>query len=452
MNGLVSPRVAVIDDDRAEAMTLIEALGRKGVGAVYCTGQQGEFPPQPLPTLRLVFLDLYLTTGNINAVVRTTADALSRVADMTSPGLGIVLWTKHPKEEQDVFVQALKEQFPQFKPLFLMAQEKLLYLQQPELLDQLVADIEAKLAQSPGARLLLEWEQFVHAAVASSGNLLTSVAGNDDAIVDAAAALVQALGGPGTSEAETFARFFEAVNPILLDSIGAGGRGKAANADHTAKLHERSGTPLTLAPEKCSSINRILLTAAVQAGQTAVVQGNVYLNDGWDATSCCFPMHCEEKRVRTEFYSLFPCPANRDDPERKKKCEAWKQRLGTVAAKAIPCAVEISPACDIANGKTVFARLLGGFLIPEDGNQPKLLIPAEVRMYAKQLPSFHLADPTKKIDGHYSLVINARHLVTVAPDLLVKVQPLLRLRESVAIDIQAWFSGHAARPGFVAVY
>jgi hypothetical protein len=47
MRGLQTSRVVVIDDDAQEAIPIIQALGRLGIGCTYIAGDQMEYLPKP---------------------------------------------------------------------------------------------------------------------------------------------------------------------------------------------------------------------------------------------------------------------------------------------------------------------------------------------------------------------------------------------------------------------
>src|SRR5580658_387351 len=116
MKGLCTARVVVVDDIQDEAMPIIQALGRLGVGSVHIKGDEIEALPQtPLSGVRLVFLDMKLgTAGTPRMTGAHTANVFARViAAGTAPVL-VVLWTRHPEIIEE-FQKALFQADPLFR-------------------------------------------------------------------------------------------------------------------------------------------------------------------------------------------------------------------------------------------------------------------------------------------------------------------------------------------------
>lgn len=79
MTGLRTARAVVVDDERDEAMPVIEALSRLGIGSVYIRGDRLEdLPASPFPGVRVVFLDMLLgTVGNERQIGAHTANVFA---------------------------------------------------------------------------------------------------------------------------------------------------------------------------------------------------------------------------------------------------------------------------------------------------------------------------------------------------------------------------------------
>ena len=154
-------------------------------------------------------------------------------------------------------------------------------------------------------------------------------------------------------------------------------------------------------------------------------------------------MKPDEKAIRGLLREFFP--QNRDG----------RTFIEAVQGASTPCLVELTPACDFAQGKASESRMLGGLLIESSGNakiERLLKLPAESRVFAKDTEFFWVEESGFGIAGSFKLILNARILVTMPFDQLRQHRAVCRLRQQVIADIRAWFGSHAARPGYVAVH
>ncbi len=456
MIGLRTGRVVVIDDRFEEARPLIEGLGRLGLPIVYCSGQPGEVPPEPLRGVRLVFLDLHLVeVGDIRSILLATIGILPSIVDTSEKGVGIVYWTKHPTSEQEQFETLLKERLPDFRPAFVAPQEKVKYISDdtPDLL-ALFKEIEQGLEGMPGYRVSLEWEQFVHDAASRATSLLHGLVASDDELLKVQASMSRACRGREVSEADALSGFFETVNEVLLDHMQPSIVRMPTGQAHISALRRKVTEGEALPHVQRAEINRILLASEVETPKPWT--GNVYVRDQWNDDGPEFPIPVDPTLVRSCLYEMYRFPG--DAKTDRNGARRWREQLHLVAKESKPCVLEISPACDYAQNKVRMARLLGGLLIrlPSDGVEDiapagTLQLPAESRAFAKELFFIVLDLPSLGLQGQYLLTLNARHLATLPASAIAKVRPVLRLRHGVMVDVQAWFAGHAARPGYLAI-
>src|SRR5260370_42023914 len=116
MRTLETTRVCIIDDEVDEYLPLIQALSRLRLGIIHIAGDKVEdLPEEPLPGLRLVFLDMKLGTEGDDALVAAhTAQVFSRVVSSSSAPLLVVVWTKH-KDSVETFRGRLFEAYPEYQ-------------------------------------------------------------------------------------------------------------------------------------------------------------------------------------------------------------------------------------------------------------------------------------------------------------------------------------------------
>ena len=180
MTLLRTARVVVIDDEPAEAMPIVEALGRMSIGCAWLRGDRIEdLPDSPIEGVRLVFLDMDLaTSGNSRTKTTTAFTVLRRVVGESLGNLAIVLWTKHEELRSD-FKVLIEESIANgalgIGPGVLVSLEK-----PANAADLNVADLLRRLAEviadcSP-LDLLWMWEQAAHQAASGTTESLATLA------------------------------------------------------------------------------------------------------------------------------------------------------------------------------------------------------------------------------------------------------------------------------------
>jgi hypothetical protein len=126
MNSLRTARVLIIDDTPSEAMPVVEALGKLGIGCVYISGEKVEEIEKlkPLKGIRIAFVDMKLgVEGTAKEVVGKTVKVLKAVLSQNTLPLVFVAWTQHP-EYVNAFTQALRDELPFVQPLIVHRMQK----------------------------------------------------------------------------------------------------------------------------------------------------------------------------------------------------------------------------------------------------------------------------------------------------------------------------------------
>lgn len=457
MKGLQTARVVVIDDDREEALLLLQAISRLGIGAVHFNGNIDQLPEAPLSGIRVVFLDVRLMTSpstDPKQYVPQTLNVLAKAVQASRGVTGIVYWTKYDDDIQEL-EQRLPTAIPGFQPAFSLAiKDKSRFLKtngETEPSSALEVEIQRVLEGLHACRLLWEWEQAVHDAASRTTNLLSDVAAaeeaddtrplDDDLLKLLASLVVASAGKTITDVASCVAHLFDGLNPIHYDQIEQFARTGSVTGPHAERLRSRINEGVTLSPVQNARLNRVLLASVVADESISPQPGNVYVAAGWNVDAD----------------SPFPLLT---DPESVKAFvdETWSHQKGnllvTLADSAVPCLLEITPACDHAAGKMKEARLLGGVLIKSGGtktSEEKRRLPDQSRMFARQTEFLLLENKSLGLDGSYTLVVNARHFYSKPLEELRLDKPVFRLRHQVVADIRAWFASHAARPGYISL-
>lgn len=433
-----SSRVVVIDEDRDEALLMLSALGKAGIGAMYFKGDDEEqLPENPLTGVRVVFLDLkLLPRDNPEEYIPFTVEVLSRAVHIETRVTGIICWTK-----QELDVQVLEEELAKkgVEPAFvLQVKDKLGILDSGDL-NRILSEVAKATKPMVARNLLTAWESIVHDATSASTASLLQLAADDDEMSRILAAIATGAAEERISNAQ---EALEALQVGLsavqsdeienyVDQIPSGYGDALATA-----VKQLRKSPLTI--EQRARLNRALLTTTGTRPQP----GNVYLKSGWEPADE-FPFAIDDSAVRGILREFFVD---------KQGDSAF---ITAVAEKATPCLLELTPACDFAQGKADDARLLAGLLIQSPGDEEReqhRKLPAPSRVFAREVEFTWIENSGCSLSGSYKIIVNARRMRVLPFDNLKKHKAAFRLRSPVVSDIRAWLGAHAARPGYVAVH
>lgn len=440
-----SARAVVIDEDRDEALYLLQALGLAGIGAIYFAGDNPDaFPSTPLPGIRVVFLDLKLINQpEVKQYLPYTMNVLQKCVDLVPRTTGIVCWTKHEDEMNAVHAELkLRKIEPAFVAQFSNKAEVI--ARGPAGIVDTLKQLTALISSQVGHNLLIKWEQFAHDGATQAANTLIRMSADDADLTRllatiATAASDEAIGTP----LDALIALNSGLSSVHADSVESIVQTETGESPFAKALLDvirqlRNGPPPNL--EQRSRLNTFLL-----AGPAPVFRpGNVYATE-----PCRIAGIATGKDLRAFIGDVFFSQKAKDD-------KTWWKKFKEILEKAaLPVAIEITPSCDHAAGKSQAARLLAGILIKMDGTgleEADLRLPAESRLIAKDVEPIWLSLPDQRLEGCFKLLVGARRFLTWPIEEMRKHKPLFRLRYPVVADLQAWFASHAARPGYVSIH
>jgi hypothetical protein len=135
-----------------------------------------------------------------------------------------------------------------------------------------------------------------------------------------------------------------------------------------------------------------------------------------------------------QYYSDFL-----ENPDDQKLKELSEQRL------CCPVLVEVTPACDHAQGNVRMPRCIAGVVVRNElRNKVKMKKRAG---FLWTLGPLYLSKGVK--DGVYYIHINSRYVLGIVPSILGKHVAFLRLRSQALSDLQSWLGYQSTRLGKV---
>jgi hypothetical protein len=477
VNGLRTARVLVVDDNPLEAIPVLVTLGRVGIGCIYVRGNRMEdLPAEPLEGIRAVFLDMDLGVGaggDAKQTVSSTVAVLGRLLGTDASPTVIFVWTKHA-DLVTPFREAAGRELPNIRPGLVLPIEKWFDYEKEEwphdsqaneglhkTIDQAVRSVEP-------LDVVWLWEQLVHDAAsrttASVSKLASSRAGPHDATATAAdntkrwleglkyvlAILARAAGREPHDKDHAFSDLLEVMSLVHHDKVQQG-----ASSLATRDLGVGDQRP-TEAEQ--THFNTTLLIEPVAPGDLVVRPGNVYIArpeagnkcplrrlglgaDGLLKDLLNLDAHAEYRKLKQEYDQLSGKPgAEKEVAESQKKLDA---KFAEIRNLCTPILLEVTPACDFAQGKRRTARFLAG-----------MLIPSALTKQVKPSPAVSLEAVTNlEVAGTWHVVVDPRYLFGIPdPDQELGSKPLCRVRHHVLVDIQSKLASHSARPGYISLH
>jgi hypothetical protein len=477
MNSLRTARVLIIDDTPSEAMPVVEALGKLGIGCVYVSGEKVEEIEKlkPLKGIRIAFVDMKLgVEGTAKEVVGKTVKVLKAVLSQNTLPLVFVAWTQHP-EYVNAFTQALRDELSFVQPLIVHRMQKPIRADGTIKMLATFTGLKRILTQHWPLSLIWDLEQMAHEAATETTQSLSEVVSKD---------AEASVGADETAKAGAWFRVLQKIlRKLILAGAGKNDEGLASQqglletfsamqferfqdvarpalAIDISRLCELAKPKLSI--EQIAALNSMLLLLPVHTADASVKPGNIYLPKPRLKLKCPLT-RCGIKA--SELASPIPLKFSKDAEWKKLDDELQKarrknqtrqvtklenaitKRKQAILRLCIPVLLELTPACDHAQSKSSGSRFVAGLLFPDEH--------AKILDWGTEEPPFlrrlePLPIPGKK--GTWHLVLNARSLHSISnARRKIRSVAATRLREGIQNDVRAWFAAHAARPGYLSV-
>ncbi len=435
MNG----SVVIVDDQLDdEALPLMQVLSRKGISYRYFSGKESELPSTPCGSVRIVFLDIYLegmsdSTFDDDQTPPVLAGILDRIVGPDNGPYVTVAWTKHEGHMQKV-IGALN-----YKATACFGIDKSeCKAAGHEMLNVISRKLDANLQSIGAVRELFRWENLATtAAVATVNQITKGTSASKTEVESLFYQLAKATLGASVStvgHGNDVKAALQVLSPLLLDNLD--GLVAKERFDYSQMLTANDRIDLI----KAAKLNTSLLTFCVQ--HTGSYPGSVY--EEFDQTRRTITQAFFDTRKKK---ILEQVPKHVKAKMKANNLEYPKNELDTIIHKAVAdvensvrhVVVEVSPICDHFSNKTIYHRVIPGFLIL-NYSEPYNSDPAEAFTYTAP---FYI----EQFRGVYSLVLDFRGLMTCNTDVLAARTSIFRLRRDQLFNLQHKAGSHFSRPG-----
>ena len=422
-----SPRVIVIDDERAHLDGLVSGLNRRGVASLpILFTEEPQFPP--CPDVRVIFADLHLGQGGLSSDHTTDFSTInSLLEDYVKPAgpYFILLWTQYP-EQAPKLRAFLKERLKGVtKPFDVVPLSKADHIDEngnvkdPE---KLVAAIESAASRLPQVGALFDWERRVHEATGSTVSSLLELAAAEEVALrlHKLKQILAKLGIEAVGKQHVDRHRFRAVNEALLPIL----------ADRIADLQStESGNEIW--KEAFGSEDG---AAGLAEGDTARLNRLVHVADPGAANGAergvVIPL---QEELRKNFSGIFDID-EAVAANNQFRCENFTPHDDRFRWMLVQCRA----ACDHAQSQPGPLPFYLGLDFPtanKSRNKPTAAV---------------WTSPEFEFDGEVRLLrVSARFPISLTSAAVQGVDPTYRLREQLLNDLIYHLHTHGARPGMI---
>lgn len=426
-------RIAIVDDKIDQALPLMRVFAKNNIPYVYYKGNDVDYlPEQPENDIRILFLDLNLLDGRDNQpkeIRSTLYSAISHIISSDNYPYLLILWSRQEKEYkgllEDLFANDLKNCSPiaildwiksDFFPNFSDEEEN--KEDEYKILDEL----KKVLVSLPAYSYLMQWENCVHNSADTTIQDIFHDYHSHDNWEDNANCILN-----------MFAKSYLEQN---YKDASIEDKAKASLLFLNDVYHDTIESKVIA----CAFSNEDDLPDNVNEEYkkeiAAKINGCLLLSNQFASPSqpgCVLPIELT-KGNENYFHELFSYCFNKKDLSNKDARLLKKEIYKTLQ----PCEVVVTPACDYAQKKVKYDRLIHG-----------VIINADFKDYVNSQSDAFYVSPVFALEKQECIIVlNFRYLITY--DEYSQCQypnPLFRIRDSILAEIQSKLARHISRQG-----
>lgn len=447
-------RIAIVDDDEKQAMPLMRVLSRNNIPYTFYKGNDYRFLPEtPENDIRILFLDLNLLgnteedTKDIRSVLIPT---LSRILSPHNYPYILILWSRQEslylKTLEDVFKDELKDCSPIAIKNYVKSDFFHDYgTEEDDTQDDslIIDELKRILAEFPAYSYLMQWENCVHNSADKTIQGIFHDSHSKEKWDNSANCILDMFCnsylekhyGEATNEEKVKASLFF-LNDVYYDMLES----TIANSIIENPVELEYETNSDLESDIKSKVNNFLFISKsqIQASQPGCIVISADNNAEYVKCAKSVLDDClDTEFLRRDIIEQF---GNIKNKEAKKLYDQKRKELReAILLTAIPCGIVVTPACDYAQKKVKYDRIVLGLII--DSCNRQFIDTKSEAIYVS--PSFDESAHERV------LVLNYRFFLTQELRKLSDIKILCRIRNSVLSEIQSKLARHINRQGIM---
>lgn len=450
----INGRIAIVDDVANQALPLMQILSKNNIPYTFYDGNDSDsFPEKPENDIRILFLDLNLLGGKVQKPIEIRSSLINTLKHLLSPEnypYILVLWSRQEHEYKEVVEDIFQKELKDRAPIAIKPYVKSNFF--PNFADEadtsvdkqiLLEELKRILAELPAYSYLLQWENFVHS---SADVILQDVFhdfhsqenwdNNANCILDLFAHSYLEKHYKNASLEEKAKASLLFLNDVFYDTLESTTIGNkienAVELQYAVDTAQKDGIR--------SKINYNLLMSKSQA---SVKQPGSVFTGSSDKVECVKCSHSiindslNTEDLREQVKEQFQNVQQKEAKDFYN--QLLKERRDSIYSTMTPCGIVVTPACDYAQNKAKYDRVIMGVII--DSCFKQFIDTKSEAIYIS--PSFN--------DGSQEriLVLNYRYFLTQELVDGGDVKPLFRVRNSMLAEIQSKLARHINRQGIM---
>lgn len=462
-------RIVVVDDKEEDAKKLLRLLNNEGVpyNYYYKDGDEKNLPKSPLNNVRLIFLDFVLgTDGSLDKnKISVLMNVLSKIVHKDNGPYIILAWTLHNNDKVNGdLITPFKKELHEDKLYNIPKPIEIIDLDKVSIMHNLDR-INKKLKETFNGKnifeVFLEWECNGHMASADVINTLTrfsinNITENPKTLGDFSKKVqreaeknmynfgVSVSGEKPDIKDNVLINAQLPLSGILQDRLESRIKSTDLKLEYLSKKICPSKSKKKSQANKYSDNERAQMNSYFlldSEPEFCIKPGNIYKSNTILGTVHTSGRIRFNKDIFYESEKMAKdkrgCKGNSD------KLKALEVRNKDFKKRIVPILVEITPECDYVQKNWKSARFIYGALWPY-----KFLDDKETAVYIKNAPLKIFSKLLVKYNNKvYWFLLHANHQCIVSLPKIRSVEPILRARKELLVDIQHWHASHMSRPG-----
>ena len=447
-------RIAIVDDKIDQASPLMRVFAKNNIPYVYYEGTNPDYFPEKLENdIRILFLDLNLLDGRDNQPKEIRSTLFAAISHIISPNnypYLLILWSRQEKKYRGLLEDLFKNDLKECSPIAILDWIKSDFF--PNFSDEeenkedeykILDELKKVLVSLPAYSCLMQWENCVHNSADTTIQDIfhdyhshDNWQNNGNCILDmfAKSYLEQHYRAVSVEEKAKASLFF--LNDVYYDTLES----IVANSRIENAVELQYEVDECLMSDIKSKVNNYLL---MSKSQTQINHPGCIFTSSDNSVECvkrskeiindCLDTQDIRIQVINKFQSMKL-------PEARLMCnQLRKERRDAILATAIPCSVVVTPACDFAQNKAKYDRIVMGIII--DSCYKRLIDSKSEAIYIS--PSFD--------EGSHErvLILNYRFFLTQDLSKVNGIKQICRIRNSVLSEIQSKLARHISRQGIM---
>lgn len=447
-------RIAIVDDKIDQASPLMRVFAKNNIPYIYYEGTNPDYFPEKLENdIRILFLDLNLLDGRDNQPKEIRSTLFAAISHIISPNnypYLLILWSRQEKKYRGLLEDLFKNDLKECSPIAILDWIKSDFF--PNFSDEeenkedeykILDELKKVLVSLPAYSCLMQWENCVHnSADTTIQDIFHDYHSHDNwqnnanCILDmfAKSYLEQHYRAVSVEEKAKASLFF--LNDVYYDTLES----IVANSRIENAVELQYEVDECLMSDIKSKVNNYLL---MSKSQTQINHPGCIFTSSDNSVEC---VRCSKailndslmtEDIRNQVIEQFHDMRSQEAKELYNK--KMKERREAILSAAVPCGVVVTPACDYAQNKAKYDRIVMGLII--DSCYKDLIDTKSEAIYVSPVFDEGLHERV--------LLLNYRYFYTQNLSKVNGIKQLYRIRNSILSEIQSKLARHINRQGIM---